>query len=229
MLDYFGLPYTRLRNETVRAGDLLSVVDVVILPSVSARALRVGRGDGTVFSEYAGGLDPDGSVALEEFVKSGGTLIACERSGEYVVELFDLPVKDVTRVGRLAKPAEKKDHFQCAGSILRTVPRRGARWTLGLSASQPIFFSHSRAYELTDEGKASEKTGALQTLLEFPESRILLSGWSRKPETLAASAAWIRFDIGDGQVHLFGFRPQYRSWTQTTFRLLMRAILLPRE
>ena len=51
-------------------------------------------------------------------------------------------------------------------------------------------------------------------------------GWIRSPEAIEGEAAWLRVRHGEGALHLFGFRPQYRSWSQATFSLLFRAILL---
>jgi len=36
----------------------------------------------------------------------------------------------------------------------------------------------------------------------------------------------VRVEHGKGAVHLFGFRPQYRGWSQAAFQLLFRALLL---
>ena len=225
VFEHFGLPYRRIRNETIRAGDLGSMIDVLVIPSVRASTLRAGRAEGTVFPRYAGGLDPEGSVAIEEFVRGGGTLIATERSCDYVIELFDLALENVAK-------REKKDEkgFSCPGSILRTVPVRSSYWTAGLPVSQPIFFSNSRAFRAS-KPKPEIKDGltgpqGMEVFLEYPATRILLSGYCAKPETIARSAAWLRVPIDEGSVHLFGFRPQYRAWSHTTFRLLLRAILL---
>ena len=36
--------------------------------------------------------------------------------------------------------------------------------------------------------------------------------------------------MGEGEVHLFGFQPAYRGWSEQAFLNLLRAIvLLPRE
>ena len=53
-----------------------------------------------------------------------------------------------------------------------------------------------------------------------------LSGWIKSPETIENQAAWVRARHGKGEVHLFGFRPQYRGWSQDAFELMYRAILL---
>ena len=59
----------------------------------------------------------------------------------------------------------------------------------------------------------------------YAPERVLLSGWIRQPEAIENRAAWVRAEVGDGAVHLFAFRPQYRGWSQSTFPLVFRAIL----
>jgi len=222
-LEHVGFPYTQLRNARVRAGDLRRDFDVLVLPSVPARTLREGRKEGSVFPELAGGLDPEGSIAIEEFVRAGGTLIACESACEYAIELFHLPVTDVTK-GDGAKG------FACPGSVLRTVPS-AARIAAGLPLSQPIFFSGSSAFRPNEPAKDELPRqhlalGEWEPLLHVPASQILLSGSMQSPETIAGAAAWGRIPVGDGTVHLFGFRPHYRSWSHGSFWLLFRAVLL---
>jgi hypothetical protein len=221
VLDEFELPYVRVRNEMLRAGDLAEFLDVLVLPSVGARYLDAGRRAGTVPEEYAGGLDPEGSVAIEEFVRGGGRLVALEESARWAIDLFDLPLVDVAR-GDTA--------FSCPGSVLRTTPVPSA-WTGGLAPSLPVFFARSSAWrereaEDVPEGARAPREVELDVLLRYAPTRVLLSGWIREPDVIADRAAWIRVAHGDGDVHLFGFRPQYRSWSQAAFQLLFRAILL---
>ena len=230
VFDHFELPYQRVRNETLRAGSLRDHFDVIVLPSISAGQLRDGRGEGTVFPRFAGGLAPEGSIALEEFVREGGTLIACEHAVEYVRELFALPIRDVTRENE----NRGDDGFRCPGSVLRTVVAHASRWTSGLPASTPALFSGSRAYRmLTDDEIEKELPTAnplarpeVETLVAYPASEILVSGWIQKESALAGHGAWLRARYGRGQIHLFGVRPQYRAWSHATFHWLLRAMLL---
>jgi hypothetical protein len=222
-LDYCEVPYRRIRNEAVRAGRLNDHLDVLILPSVSPSTLRDGRAEGDVFARFTGGLEPEGTVAIEEFVRAGGTLIACDQAADFAIALFGLELENA--VGRGG------DAFKCPGSVLRTVPASDSPWTVGFPASQPVYFSNSRAYA-PKPGKEDPKQGddvVGEALLTYPKSGILLSGWARNAQRIAGASAWRRLRIGDGQVHLFGFRPHYRSWSQTTFKALFRAILLPAE
>ena len=222
-LDYCEVPYRRIRNEAVRAGRLNDHLDVLILPSVSSSTLRDGRAEGDVFSRFTGGLEPEGSVAIEEFVRAGGTLIACDQAADFAIALFGMELENAVGDG--------EDRFRCPGSILRTVPAPDSPWTVGFPASQPVYFSNSRAYvplpDATDPDHGDDVVG--EALLTYPKSGILLSGWASNAKKIAGASAWRRLRIGDGQVHLLGFRPHYRSWSQTTFKALFRAILLPAE
>ena len=93
------------------------------------------------------------------------------------------------------------------------------------------FFSRSAAWKVTEPEKPDgevepENEREVEVLLQYAPTRVLLSGWIQAPETIAGRAAWVRVSHGAGRVHLFGFRPQYRGWSQGTFQLLFRAILL---
>ena len=54
----------------------------------------------------------------------------------------------------------------------------------------------------------------------------MYSGWIEGEEAIEGQAAWVRATYGKGQIDLFGFRPQYRSWSEAAFPLLFRALLL---
>ena len=78
--------------------------------------------------------------------------------------------------------------------------------------------------ELKDADFPANRT--IDTLLRYAPTRVLMSGWIKEPQVIERQGAWIRVAHGDGRIHLFGFRPQYRGWSQATFALLFRAILL---
>ena len=221
VLDTWEVPYTRVRNEMLRAGRLEDFLDVLILPSLSSRQLDRGRRPGTVHPEYARGLDAEGAVAIEEFVRGGGTLITLGSSSQYAIDLFQVPLIDVCR-------GEEAGDFSCPGSVLRTVPKAHPL-TAGLPPSLPVFFSRSSAWREMTADEREERglpDGDLDLLLEYAPTRVLMSGWIRDPEVIEGQGAWVRARHGDGTLHLFGFRPQYRGWSQATFELVHRAALL---
>jgi hypothetical protein len=225
VFDTQQVPYQSVRNEMLRAGSLRDFLDVLVIPSLSPRQLDRGRAPGTVHPEYARGIEAEGAVAIEEFVRGGGTLICLDSSSDYAIELFELPLVDVAQ-------GPEAGAFACPGSILRTIPD-GGTYTAGLPASLPVFFSRSCAWREMDE-KEREKHGRraevpLSIPLRYAPTRLLMSGWVEAPEVVEGRAAWVVAKHGAGRVHLFGFRPQYRGWSQATFGLVHRAILLPDE
>lgn len=223
VFDTQEVPYVTVRNEMLRAGRLSDFLDVLVIPSISSGQIDRGRRPGTVQPEYARGVDAEGAVAIEEFVRGGGTLVTLGSSSDYAIELFQLPLVDVTR-------GEEAGEFSCPGSVLRTVPRDHAL-TAGLPQSLPVFFSRSSAWRtMTDEEKKETGRGSdpdqLDLLLDYAPTRLLMSGWVREPKVIEGQAAWVLARHGKGRVHLFGFRPQYRGWAQGTFQLVHRAALL---
>ncbi|NQT11899.1 MAG: peptidase M14 [Planctomycetes bacterium] len=223
VLDTYKVPYTTVRNEMLRAGNLADFLDVLIIPSVSASQLDAGRSPGSLPDQYAGGLAPEGAVAVEEFVRTGGTLITLGSSSRWAVELLELPLVDVTA-------ASGAKEFSCPGSVLRGIPDPDHPLTAGLPSSMALFFSRSAGWRtMTDDekkkaGQSDERK--TETLLEYASTRLLLSGWISRPEVIEGQSAWVRAPHGQGRVHLFGFRPHYRAWSQATFPLLFRAMLL---
>ena len=221
VLDDYGVPFVTVRNEMLRAGNISDFLDVLIIPDVGGRLLDEGRVPGTIPEQYARGLAPEGAVAIDEFVRGGGKLITFDSASDWAIDLFALPLVDSTT---------KSDGFSCPGSVLRGVPGGPSAYTAGLPQSVPLFFSRSSAYRMMDEEDEAElgarKADMLDILLKYAPQRLLLSGWINEPEAIAGDAAWVRVEVGEGSIHLFGFRPQYRGWSQSTFGLIFRAMLL---
>ncbi|MHC5006418.1 MAG: M14 family metallopeptidase [Planctomycetota bacterium] len=224
VLDTFRIPYVTVRNEMLRAGELGDFLDVLIIPHARARTLDEGRAPGSVPDQFAGGLAPEGAIAVEEFVRRGGTLITLGSSCRWAADLLRLPVVDVT-----AEP--DAEEFSCPGSVLRAIAADGHLTTAGLPASLAVFFSWgSSAWRpmTDDERREAGLNGdqSVETLLRYAPTRVLLSGWINRPDILEDHAAWLRARHGKGTAHLFAFRPQFRGWAQGTFHLLFRAIFL---
>ena len=224
LLDTFDVPYVTVRNEMLRAGRLGDLLDVLVIPHTSPRQLDHGRPEGSVPDEYTGGLAPEGAAAVEEFVRSGGILATFGASCHWAVDLLQLPLLDVTRDPEAAE-------FSCPGSVLRGIPAPDHALAAGLPASVALYFSRgSGAWRpMTDKERTEARLDddrTVETILSYAPTRVLLSGWINEPQVIEGRGAWVRVDHGEGHVHLFGFRPQYRAWTQGTFHLLFRAMLM---
>ncbi len=216
-LDNHDVSYITVRSEMLRAGALHEFLDVLVLPSISRRSIEDGRREGTVPGRFAGGIGPEGAAAVEEFVRSGGNVIAIDRSADWIIDLLELPL-DNTTAGT---------DFSCPGSVLRVVPE-DTDLTAGLPSSMAVFFSRGKGWDVPTKAKKDRNGVELplpEVMLRYAPTQLLLSGWIQEGEALGGSAAWVRAEHGEGAVHLFGFRPQYRGWTQASFPLLFRALL----
>ncbi len=207
-LDSWQVPFERVRYEELRAGALDERFDVLFLTSLGTRELEEGRRPGQGPAEFGRGLDLEGALALERFVRSGGVLVAAGASADYAIETFGLPLVDTTRGAR---------GFACPGSVLRTA------WARPEGRGEPpaVLFAGGSAYRL------EQRQGAppIEVLLSYASTRLLLSGWIEGEEVLAGQAAWVRAQVDDGQVHVLGFEPQYRGWTEAAFAALLGEVL----
>jgi hypothetical protein len=220
VLDSFRIQFITVRNETLRAGNIAGLVDVLILPDVSASEIDHGRSRGSAPGLFTEGLGPEGAIAVEQFVENGGTLIAFDGSCQWAIDLFRLPLVNVTK-----EPAAKG--FSCPGSVLRGEVNQQP-FLAGLPSEVPLFFSDSAAWRVMTKAEreaASRSGGDPQIYVQYASNRLLLSGYLDSPKTLEGQLAWVSFPRNAGTIHLFGFRPHYRAWSQATFHLLFRAML----
>ena len=221
VLDTEKIPYVTVRNEMLRAGNLGVFLDCLVIPSISPGTLDRGRALGTVPDPFAGGLAPEGAVAVEEFVRAGGTLITYSAASKWAIDLFRAPLIDTT-----AEPSNKE--FSCPGSVLRALPE-AQPMTAGLPASVPLFFSRGQAYRIMTDDERKKFAAAdvkPQFMLRYAPTQLLQSGWIAKADAIENQGAWVRIGHGKGAVHIFGFQPHYRAWSQGTFQLVYRAAFL---
>lgn len=216
VFDTWKLPFVTVRNEQLRAGELAKWLDVLVLPDVNAATLDQGRALGSVPTELARGLEPEGAIAVEEFVRGGGRLVTVGGASQWAIELFELPLANAAK----DKPKEGDSAFSCPGSVLRAIPEPHAL-TAGLPESVAVFFSDSAAWRVEPDVRSR-----CTTLLRFAPTRLLLSGWIRGGAQIEDRAAWVYARHGAGSIQLFSFSPHYRGWSQQAFGLLFRALLV---
>ncbi len=219
VLDNSAIPFLTIRNETLRAGKLNDILDVLILADIPENILDHGRTSLDSELPYTGGLEPEGLLTLEHFVRTGGKLIACGSAAEWLARQWRLPLKDVTTT---------KD-FLCTGSVLRARVHRD-ELTAGLPSELSLMFARSHAWDLLDQPTpgpdGGEAAGPFRTHLSLPNGNLLLSGHIARPEVIEGKSLWVSGSWDQGTIHLFGVRPYYRAWTQVGFPLIFRAIFL---
>jgi zinc carboxypeptidase len=222
IFEQWNMPYTSLENKDVRAGGLRGRFDAIVLPDQAAASIIDGFRAGTMPDEYVGGIGADGVGALRQFVEAGGTLIALDSATELPIEQFKLPVKDVLAglsgggQGGGDSIGPSSAAFYAPGSIVKTLVDTSSPIAAGSDSEGIAWFEQSPTFDVSGNAKA---------IVRYPaQGSVLLSGWLLGGEKLNGKAAVVEAPLGSGRVILFGFRPQYRAQTWSTFKLLFNAI-----
>ena len=166
--------------------------------------------------EYRAALGSTGADALRKFVEGGGTLIAFGDSCEYVIDQFNIPVRN-------ALSSVKPDEYSNPGSLVRVRIRADHPVTRGMPSETAAFLDSPMAFDTTAPASDTQRW----VLASYPEDDedILLSGWIHGADRLTRKAAAVAVTFGKGKIVLFGFRPQHRGQTHATFPLVFNALL----
>jgi hypothetical protein len=168
--------------------------------------------------DYRGALDKEGAAALKTFVENGGTLLAFNAGCDYVIDNFNIPVRNA-----LAKSTD----FSVPGSLVRVHVRNDHPVTAGMPEETAIFIDHPIAFETTLPGNEMQRW----VLATYPDDSrdILLSGWIAGEDKLTRKAAAVAMTYGKGRIVLLGFRPQHRGQTHSTFPMIFNALYWGRQ
>jgi hypothetical protein len=220
LLDQYGFAPKSLHPQDVKAG--LQNYDVFILPDVDKDHIANGRGRAEEGSmryqdelppEYRGALEKEGADVLKKFVENGGTLLAFNAASDYVIETFNVPVRNA-----LARAGD----FSVPGSLLRVNVNTNHPVTADMPKETAIYVDRAIAFDTTAPGGEMRRW----VLMSYPEDSrdILLSGWINGEERLTRKAAAVAMTYGKGRIVLFGFRPQHRGQTHATFPMIFDAM-----
>ncbi len=238
LLEQYEFEVKSLDNKSIRAGNLNAQFDAIILPDVDREVILDGRphreeGSMRYFEElppeYQGGIGREGAQALKDFVARGGTLIALASAGDFIMDQFNVPVRNV-----LARV--RSSEFLCPGSLLRIHLDPANPIAYGMGDQAAAFLESGIAYQTAPPGGELQRSVAAWYPSDAED--VLLAGWIRGAERLERRAAVVSFKMGRGSVSpssgaksapggklvLFGFRVQHRAQTEGTFKLLFNAI-----
>ncbi len=206
----------QLTDRQIQVGNL-SASKVIIFPDQSPNQILNGYAKGAMPDELVGGIGKEGVEKLRQFVENGGKLVFLNRSSDFAIEQFKLPVRDVT------DGLPRKD-FYIPGSILRTELDTTHPLAKGMPKESIAWFENSPAFEIKTDPLALANN--FRIIASYPKNPpdILLSGWALGAEKIAGKAALVEFTVGKGKIYLFGFRPQYRGQSLATFPLLFNAL-----
>jgi hypothetical protein len=212
ILENYGFEPKSVYNGDMRAADLRSRYDVIVLPDLSAKQLTDGFGTGVVPGQYAGGIGDDGLENLREFTRDGGTLIALNKTAGSLIPLMSLPVQNVIE-------GAKSDKFFCSGALLRVETEHAdLPINFGISASPVVMFQNGPAFQ-----PLPGFHGAV--LARYPkETNPLESGLLLHPDAIEGKAAAMELAYGKGHIVLFGFKPQFRGQSHATYKYLFNEL-----
>jgi hypothetical protein len=173
---------------------------------------RPGGGGGGGRGGGGGAAAVDIFPNVDTFVKNGGSVLAFNTASSAFIDALKLPVKNVLA-------GVRPNDFYAPGSIFGVEIKRDSPIARGFTATVPaIWFENGPAFEITDPTQATAVATYQAT------GNPLLSGWLLGGAKLNGKAALVDAKHGKGHVVLYGFRPQYRGQSVSTYPLIWGAI-----
>jgi hypothetical protein len=226
LMETYGFPVDTLHDADIVKKDL-SAYSAIIIPDQEVKRILNGHAANTMPAQYVGGLGLGGTVALQQYVSNGGTLVAFDGASDFAIELFGLPVKNVT-------DGLSSQQFYIPGSLIRTVIDTKHPLAYGMQPEAAAAFSNSRAFEVIrqvreGEGGREEVKAApepkVEVIASYAKKELLMSGWAlNEDKYIAGKAAVVRTYQGKGTIVLFGFSPQFRGQPRGTYKLIFNTL-----
>jgi hypothetical protein len=247
VLEDYGFDVVSLSDADLRAGNLSSL-DAIVLPHPDGRVyfkndvqeMLTGHSLGSMPEEYTGGMGLLGALALDRFAREGGTILAFGGAVDFALQVFGLPVRDV--VGSASRA-----NFSIPGSLIAATVDTSDPLAWGMGEDVALNFVNGSAFDiLGQEGcvddllnqnqcyevlrgarplKQYEDVPPLDSVVTFADEDLLMSGWAHGTEHIAGRSALARVAHGDGEVIVYGFRPQFRGQPRGTYKLIFNALL----
>ena len=217
IFDTWEFPYSTLHDAEIRRGSLKQKFDVIVLTNISSSRIIKGHAEGRVPPQYAGGIGKNGLDALQKFVEEGGTLICLNSSFQLPIDLFKLPLRDISR-------NYPSTEFFLPSSILKVDVDTTHPIAYGMENTADILSYGSPVFEFLDEEKTQTLLTDVKVVARYPNGNPFRSGRLIGDTVLHNKPALIEVGRGEGRIILFGFRPQNRAQTHGTFMLFFNSL-----
>jgi hypothetical protein len=248
-LDQRGVPYTYLRDEDIRAGDLRKTVDVIVyghvdldlegqIHGIPATAGPMSfdpapgspsLGQPVASADITGGPGWTGIAALARFVEEGGVLVTLGKGSTLALDggLVRF-VRRASGTGVRTPGVELRAEF--------TKPEHPLAY--GYGATTSVFRADLPVYDLPRrwlrmayctsclDGPVDRRWVVLQWGSQTSSGQpLIVSGGALEAEKLAGRPAILSAPKGEGTVLAYNFNPMHRDLNRSDFRLLWNAIL----
>ena len=200
---------------TVVRSPLAGRFDVLLFADQSSGSLFDDSRSPSLPPFYRMALGADGLSAIDDFVRSGGSVVALGSATDLFIEQWPVPVRDVSE-------GLTQDQLLIPGSIVRLQADATHPLAWGIPDTTYGYFIRSPFFALT-EGFASQ---SVSVPVRYPNADLRASGWVRGEQYVTGRAAAVQVDFaGGGRLMLIGLRPQHRAQTHATFKLLFNALV----
>jgi len=221
IFDNWEFPYSSLYNVDIQKGSLNKNYDVIVIANIQPESIINGHPEGTIPGKYAGGIGEKGIEALKEFVGEGGTLITLNKSCNFALDHFRLPVIDV------ADDYEPSEFF-CPSAILRVDIDLEHPIAYGMNNQADIMSYGSPLFRLMDENEIKNNDVLslenITVIAGYTSENPFRSGRLIGETILRKKPVLIEARYGKGKIILFAFRPQNRAQTEGTFMLFFNSL-----
>ncbi len=211
LLDMYGFDYTLITPADLQSGKLASRFDVIVMGSQAfggsqGRRGRRGRGprpDSAALAAAVRGVD--------EFVRSGGTIVSWSQGVDPAIHALQLPVRDVV------EDVPRSDFFTGI-SIMRVTTDPAHPVMTGMPEQADVVVNRSPVLATLDGFRGAVLAGYAR------EGTLLRSGWLNGEKYMRGGAAALDVRHGEGHVILLAFQPQWRGQSTGTFRTVFNSI-----
>jgi hypothetical protein len=256
-LDQEAIPYTLISPDDVKRGNLESRFDVILFPNTWGNFARIVHGRDPAYGPLAytrtdaypshgspngspdvtGGMGFAGLEHIDDFVRSGGVLVAMGNAGRLPVE------------GGMTRNVSTADVGRTPGSELRAkVLQVGHPIVYGYEELTSVFRGNMALFDVdklerdlvvmqfgtkkvdddesedAEESQADDDSGA-EKAAKQKEAPLVLSGFVKEPKRLDGKPAILDVPVGAGHVVLFSFNPMHRYLNLSDFRLVYNVVL----
>lgn len=225
LLDSHEFKYTLITPDDIKAGDLGSRFDVIVLASQGiGRGGRGGGGGGGGAGGGGGGGRGGASVvddtvtikAVDDFVRGGGTVVSWNAGAAGVISSLKLPVRNVLQ-------GVNRQQYFTGSSIMRTTVDVAHPVMAGMPEQADVMVSSSPVFATTDgfDGSVIAKYAS--------DSTPLRSGYLKGAPLMQGYASALDVKLGQGHVVLIAFQPQWRGQPIGSFRVVFNSLYYARN